>query len=284
MNRRLRHCLLAGLAPVLLAGCGPAAGASSSGPDTSAAGAGTTTSAVPSTSAPVATTSKPPVPPPAVVVLDPGHDGGNATAHPQINRLVPAGGITKRCDTVGAATDAGYAEHAFTWDVATRVAALLRRPGITVVLTRTGDTGVGPCVDQRAAAANAARATLALSIHADAAAAAVRGFQVIEPAPAPDGGNAAILGPSSTAAAHLLAAFASATGAPPATYAGPVVHAGLTRRNDLAELNLARVPALSIECGNMRNAQDAALLADPAWRARAAQGIAVGVLAYLGRA
>ena len=96
-------------------------------------------------------------------------------------------------------------------------------------------------------------------------------------------GNAAILGPSSTAAAHLLATFAAATGAPPATYAGPVVHAGLARRNDLAELNLARVPALSIECGNMRNAQDAALLADPAWRARAAQGIAVGVLAYLGR-
>jgi len=152
------------------------------------------------------------------------------------------------------------------------------------VLTRTGDTGVGPCGDQRAAAANAARATLALSIHADAVAAAVRGFQVIEPALAPDGGNAAILGPSATAAADLLTAFAAATAEPRATYPGPLVHAGLTRRNDLAGLNLARVPALFIECGNMRNAQDAALLGDPAWRARAAQGVANGVLAYLGRA
>jgi len=285
MNRRLRHCLLAALAPVLVAGCGPAAGASSPGPDSPVAGAGTTTSAAASTSAPAATTSKAPAAVPVpVVVLDPGHNGGNATARSQINRLVPAGGITKPCNTVGAATDAGYPEHAFTWDVTTRVADLLRRRGITVVLTRTDDTGVGPCVDQRAAAANAARATLAVSIHADGAAATVRGFHVIEPALAPDGGNAAILGPSATAAADLLTAFSAATAEPRATYPGPLVHAGLTRRNDLAGLNLARVPALFIECGNMRNAQDAALLADPAWRARAAQGVADGVLAYVGRA
>ncbi|MGZ4605596.1 MAG: N-acetylmuramoyl-L-alanine amidase [Blastococcus sp.] len=284
MNRRLRQCLLAGLAPVLLAGCGPAAAVnSSSAPESSVTGAGTTTSAASSTPPPAAATTKPAAPPPAVVVLDPGHDGGNATAHPQTNRLVAAGGITKPCDTVGAATDAGYPEHAFTLDVATRVADLLRQRGVTVVLTRTVDTGVGPCVDQRVAAATAARATLAVSIHADAAAAAVRGFHVVEPALAPDSGNAGILGPSSTAAAHVLATFAAATGEPRATYAGPLVHPGLTRRNDVAELNLARVPALFIACGNMRNAQDAALLADPAWRARAAQGVANGVLAYLGR-
>ncbi|HST97554.1 MAG TPA: N-acetylmuramoyl-L-alanine amidase [Geodermatophilus sp.] len=56
---------------------------------------------------------------------------------------------------------------------------------------------------------------------------------------------------------------------------------GLTRRNDLAGLNLARVPAVFIECANMRDPQDASAVTDPAWRQRAAQGIADGVLRFL---
>ena len=56
---------------------------------------------------------------------------------------------------------------------------------------------------------------------------------------------------------------------------------GLTRRDDLAGLNLARVPAVFIECANMRDPQDAAAVTDPAWRQRAAQGVTDGVLGYL---
>src|SRR3954451_19394199 len=41
---------------------------------------------------------------PSVVALDPGHNGGNAAAPAQINRLVPAGGFTKPCNTTGTAT------------------------------------------------------------------------------------------------------------------------------------------------------------------------------------
>jgi N-acetylmuramoyl-L-alanine amidase len=59
------------------------------------------------------------------------------------------------------------------------------------------------------------------------------------------------------------------------------VEPGLTRRNDLAGLNLARVPAVFIECANMRDPQDAAALTDPEWRQQAAQGIADGVRAFL---
>ena len=119
---------------------------------------------------------------PAVVVLDPGHNGGNASAPDEINRPVPAGGFTKPCNTTGTATGAGYPEHAFTFDVAVRTAELLRADGVTVVLTRTDDAGVGPCVNVRAALANDAEADLAVSIHADGAAAGARGFHVIEPA------------------------------------------------------------------------------------------------------
>ena len=216
-----------------------------------------------------------------VVVLDPGHNGGNSSAPEVINRPVPAGGFTKPCNTVGTATDAGYPEHAFTFDVAQRVAELLRAAGLTVVLTRPDDAGVGPCVNVRAAIANDAGADLAVSIHGDGAAAGARGFHVIEPALAPDGGNEAILATSHDAAEDLRTAFGAATGEPPATYPGALVEPGLTRRNDLAGLNLARGPAVFIECANMRDPVDAAAVMNPAWRQRAAQGIADGVRSYL---
>ena len=219
--------------------------------------------------------------PAPVVVLDPGHNGGNAAAPEVINRPVPAGGFTKPCNTTGTATDGGYPEHAFTFDVAQRAADLLRAAGVTVTLTRSEDAGVGPCVDARAAVANDSEADLVVSVHADGAAPGGRGFHVIEPGLAPDGGNAAILAPSHDAAAHLLTAFAAATDQPPATYPGGLVEPGLTRRDDLAGLNLARVPALFIECANMRDPDDAVDVTDPEWRQRAAQGITDGVLGYL---
>ncbi len=177
------------------------------------------------TSSPTATPSGAPVVRAGapVVVLDPGHNGGNA-AHPEVvGALVPAGGFEKPCNTTGTETDAGYAEHAFTFDVAQRTAALLRARGVTVVLTRTDDTGVGPCVDARAAIANDAGAALAVSIHADGAPAGDTGFHVAEPALAPDGGNRAVLAPSDVAARDLVAAFAAATGLPRAQYPGNLV-------------------------------------------------------------
>lgn len=56
---------------------------------------------------------------------------------------------------------------------------------------------------------------------------------------------------------------------------------GLARRHDLAGLNLSRVPVSFIECGNMRNAADAARMRSAAGRQRIAAGIAAGVEAFL---
>ena len=56
-----------------------------------------------------------------IVVLDPGHNLNNSSS---INQIVNAGnGVFKACDTTGTATNGGYPEHAFTWDVANRAAA-----------------------------------------------------------------------------------------------------------------------------------------------------------------
>lgn len=70
------------------------------------------------------------------VVLDPGHNGANASHPTVISRPVPNGrGGTKACDTTGTSTDGGYAEHAFNWDVARRVRDALTAHGVRVVLT-----------------------------------------------------------------------------------------------------------------------------------------------------
>ena len=187
-------------------------------------------------------------------------------------------GGTKPCNTTGTGTATGYAEHAFAFDVAQRVTRVLTERGVVVRSTRSDDAGVGPCVDQRAATANDARAALTVSIHADSAPAAVdRGFHVAvaDPALAPSQ-----RGPSLDLARALVAGL-EGQGFTPSTYRG---EGGLDPRPDLAGLNLARVPAALVECANMRNPGEAAVLADPAGRQRYADGIAAGILATLGPA
>src|SRR3954451_7018807 len=115
------------------------------------------------------------------VAIDPGHAGGNAAHAAQIARLVDAGTLRKACDTVGTSTNDGYAEHAYNLDVSLRLARALRAQGARVVLTRTTNTGWGPCITRRAAIGNAAHADAAISIHADGGPAGGRGFYVIYP-------------------------------------------------------------------------------------------------------
>ncbi len=214
------------------------------------------------------------------VVLNPGHDGGNASHPAAINRQVPAGyGDYKACDTTGTNTNAGYPEHAFTWDVALRVRTILRGRGVHVVLTRPNDSGVGPCVDERAAVGNRAGVAAVVSIHADGAPSGGHGFHVNQASRRPDGASAATAAQSIQLGQALHAALERSSGLVPSTYIG---HDGYYYRSDLAGLNLATRPATFLELGNMRNAGDAALQSSAAGRQRIAAAIAAGILAFLG--
>jgi N-acetylmuramoyl-L-alanine amidase len=214
------------------------------------------------------------------IALDPGHNGGNARAAATINRLVAiGGGRRKACDTTGTATNGGYAEAAYTWDVALRARRVLRNRGATVVLSRADNRSVGPCIDERARFANRAGADVKVSIHADGGPASGFGFHVIEPASIP-GLTDDIFAPSHRLALDLRAAFRAATGEPYATYIG---RNGLDRRDDLGGLRLSNVPAVFVETGNMRNAGDARKLERPSYRLRVARGIADGVERFLRR-
>jgi N-acetylmuramoyl-L-alanine amidase len=214
------------------------------------------------------------------ILIDPGHNGGNG-AHPEIiNKQVPMGTGTKACDTTGTSTDAGYPEAAFTFDVANRLATLLRAAGAKVVMTRSDNTSVGPCVDKRAAIGNDAHAAAAVSIHGDGAPAGGHGFHVMEPAKvgAP---SDAVIAPSHQLALKVRDSYRARTGIPPSTYIGTN---GINTRSDLGGLNLSTVPKVMVECGNMRNAGDATFMTGATGRQKVAEGLAGGLAAFLATA
>lgn len=154
---------------------------------------------------------------------------------------------------------------------------LLEGKGIRVVPTRNSDGGVGPCVDRRAGIGNVEHADAVVSIHADGATSSTaRGFHVAYSDPPL---NAAQRKPSSRLAAAMVEGLSTA-GFPVSNYLG---ENGLDGRDDLAGLNLSMRPAVLVECGNMRNAEEAAAMRSPPGRQRYASAIADGVLTYLNR-
>jgi N-acetylmuramoyl-L-alanine amidase len=207
-----------------------------------------------------------------VVVIDPGHNGSNDAS---INRQVPTGrGGTKDCQTSGTATNTGYMEHSFTWDTALRLRAELNALGVRTALARNDDTGLGPCVDARANMENSLHPNAIVSIHADGGPASGRGFHVNYSAPPL---NQAQSGPS-VQFARIMRDQMQASGIPPATYIG---QNGLYGRSDLAGLNLAQYPSILVECGNMKNPVDSALMESPDGRQKYADALTRGVAGFL---
>jgi len=210
-----------------------------------------------------------------MVGIDPGHNGHNYLNPSFLAKQVFDGRNYKDCDTTGTATNDGYSEAAFAFEVTKYLVADLTALGAKTVLTRTTNDGVGPCVDTRAQIINAAPSDIAIDIHADGGPATGRGFAILEPVAA--GPNNAMVAPS-LAFAQVLRRTFLATGMPTSTYDGVN---GLVFRSDLAGLNLATQPKLLIECGNMRNATDAALLKDTSFQRSAARAMAVAMVEYL---
>ncbi|MFG2889349.1 N-acetylmuramoyl-L-alanine amidase [Streptomyces sp. NPDC048248] len=216
-----------------------------------------------------------------VVVVDPGHNPRNRDHGREIARQVDIGNAHKECDTTGTSTNDGYAEAAFTLDLARRTRTLLQDRGAEVVFTQDGDRPYGPCVDERAATGNKAHADAVVSLHADGSGTGNRGFHVILPSRVTAGAadTTAIVAPSRELGERLAGRFVAVTGSAPSNYIGGGT--GLDVRSDLGGLNLSKVPKVFLECGNMRDAKDAAQLTDAQWRQKAARGITEGITDFL---
>ena len=174
-----------------------------------------------------------------VIVVDPGHGGADrgATGH-------------------------GLEEAALAEDLAARLEGRLSAVGIRTVLTRGADGC--PTDEERAHLANEVRADLVLSLHCDRAA---------------------------SDSCHGVATYHFGTGAGTSSTVGENL-ASLVQREVVARtglldgrvhgktwtlLRLTRMPAVRLELGYLSNPDDAARLADPAFRDHVAEGLLVAV-------
>jgi N-acetylmuramoyl-L-alanine amidase len=295
LSRHATRLIFAGIAAVSVAvsGCGagsapplpspPATHPAASPSDPALAVTPTATGGAPSAAggAPSAAGGAPGTAPLAgqVIGIDPGHNGGNFTDPDAIGNQVWNGTGWEACDTTGTTTDAGYTEAQFNFNVAGYLRADLRRDGARVVMTRTSNDGVGPCVNRRAEMINDSGADVAVDIHADGGPVSGRGFTILEPVAV--GPNDKVIAASARFGSDLRQAMLAGTPMPESDYVGVD---GILPRDDLAGLNLTTVPKVLIECGNMRNATDAGLLVTVGFQQQVAGAITAAIVKFLGPA
>ncbi len=169
----------------------------------------------------------------------------------------------------------GIREADLVLDVSLRLRRLLRRAGVTVVMTRTRTAGTSIGNIARARLANRSSAGLFLRVHADGhpTSSAVRGTHVLVPA-FRRGWTDDVYDSSRRAAAIVLSELAGTLGFP---------DRGLTERSDFTGFNWSDVPVILVELGFMTNPAEDRLLATAAVRQRAAVGLCRGTLRFLGR-
>jgi N-acetylmuramoyl-L-alanine amidase len=203
-------------------------------------------------------------------VIDAGHD---ARANLETEPIGPGSATRKIKDgggTHGVVT--GIREADLTLDVSLRLRALLRRAGVTVVMTRTRTAGVSMGNVARARIANRAGATLFLRLHADGHPdGSVRGTHVLVPA-LRTGWTDDVHGASRRAASLVLPEIVRALGFP---------SRGISEHSDFTGFNWADVPVILVELGFMTNPVEDRALARPVVRQRAALGLCRGTLRTL---
>jgi N-acetylmuramoyl-L-alanine amidase len=198
------------------------------------------------------------------VVLDPGHGGHDKGA------------------------TSGYGcEKDFALDVARDIKPLLEAKGIKVKMTRNSDIFVP--LELRARIANAAKDSIFVSIHFNAAGAnpAARGFEIFSLTPR---------GAPSTADDALELRFMNMeAGSPvdaPSLALSMCVHHSVVghfseydrgiKRARFAVLRLTKSPAVLVEGGFLTERGESRLIAQSAWREKLAQSIATGIINYKG--
>jgi N-acetylmuramoyl-L-alanine amidase len=216
-----------------------------------------------------------------VIVVDPGHQLGNSNPRfaKFMNQTIFNGAITKSCNTTGTATNAGLPEATFTWRVARHLRTLLEDAGATVIMTRSSNSrdAWGPCVWDRARIANRAKADAMVSIHADGASSGSQGFFAMTPTLIKGWTDDVVK--VDRRLANAMIEGMKAAGAPPSNYIG----GQLMMSRDTTSLNLSNRPTVTIETGNMRNAQDARRMSSPSGQKQYAAWLYAGLERFFAR-
>lgn len=211
-----------------------------------------------------------------IVVLDAGHGGSDPGTNGSLmnsEELEAYYAALESTEPILATMSAGsgkkYYEKTIALSVTKKVQSILESKGISVVMTRSGDTY--PELDERAEIANDAGAALFVSIHLNATTAAVTGAKGIE-VYYNENNNGDDYGITSKETANLiLKDVIKATGAK---------SRGVKSANHLVTRK-SQMPANLIEIGFMNNPEELISLADDAYQNKLAQGIANGIVEAL---
>ena len=206
------------------------------------------------------------------VVVDPGHD---LRANLQTEPIGP-GSATRKIKDGGGTTGvvSGLREAELNLRVGLRLRALLEKAGVRVVMTRTSTTRTSMGNIARARIANSAWAGLFLRIHADGSTdRSARGTHTLHPA-FRRGWTDDVYAESKRAARIVQRDLLGALGFP---------DRGLQERSDFTGFNWSDVPVILVEMGFMSNPTEDRLLATAAYQRRAAMGLCLGTLRFLGR-
>ena len=216
-----------------------------------------------------------------VIALDPGHQLGNSNPrfHRQLAQRRFQGRVWKSCNTTGTATNSGYPEATFNFEVARLLRTKLLALGAEVPMTRTTNdrNHWGPCTWDRGTFGVRNHAELLLSIHADGAPSSGRGFHIITPALTKGWTDHIYRRDRSLAEAMKRGMLTD--GGEPSTY----IHGAISVRGDMMSLNYSKIPSVLVELGNMRNRYDAARMTSLAGREKYAGWLLTGIRTYLNR-
>lgn len=216
-----------------------------------------------------------------VIAIDPGHQLGNGQRKfaKQINEKRFNGRIWKICNTTGTATNSGFPEATFTWRVALALKVKLERLGATVRMTRTANSVKlwGPCTWDRGTFGQRVGARLMIQIHADGAPRSAYGFHIITPA-LTRGWTDGIWKRDLVLAKAMKAGLIKG-GLKPSTY----IKGAISIRGDQTAMNVAKVPTVTVELGNMRNPIEAARMQSSKGQAGYASALLTGIRTYLNR-
>jgi N-acetylmuramoyl-L-alanine amidase len=205
----------------------------------------------------------------AVVCIDPGHQQKSDTTKEPIG---PGSSTTKERVRGGATgVSTGIPEYEMTLEISMKLRERLEKSGVEVVMTREAhDVNISNA--ERAEVANQAGADLFVRIHADGSTdPEAHGITTLYPAG--NGWVAPIEVKSRTAAESVQTAVVASTGA---------ASRGLVGRDDITGFNWSKVPAILVETGFLSNPTEDRLLVDDAYQDRLAEGMAQGILEYLG--
>ncbi len=205
----------------------------------------------------------------AVIGIDPGHqEKKNTDKEPN----APGSDVMKNKVSAGATGRiTGVREYAINLEIGLRLQAMLEAAGATVVMTRTThDVNISNV--ERAQLMNEANVDLVLRLHCNGAEDTERrGAYMLVPA----ADCTAFYDENLRAAECLLTAYCDRSGVPAAAR-------HVSERDDQTGFNWCTRPVVNIEMGYLSNAEDEAILSDPAnWDAMA-EGLYNGLAAYFG--